>query len=209
MTRPVLYSFRRCPYAMRARLAIASAGISCELREVVLRDKAPELLQASPKATVPVLVIGDEVIEESLDIMIWALRQNDPEGWLASQDASLPLIAECDRPFKMALDRYKYGSRYAGADTTAERATAAEFLQKLDGMLSASAYLFGEVPSLGDMAILTFVRQYAFVDKDWFDAQPWPNLIRWLNAFLGSDRFAAIMDKHPKWENGDPVTIFP
>jgi len=122
MYKPILYSFRRCPYAMRARLAVSSAGIPCELREIVLRDKAPEFLAASPKGTVPVLVEGDRVIEESFDVMLWALRQNDPDGWLDMPDAGFELIARMDGPFKTALDRYKYATRYDGADPQAERA---------------------------------------------------------------------------------------
>lgn len=206
---PVLYSFRRCPYAMRARLALHYVGISCELREIVLRNKAPEFLETSPKGTVPVLVTDGEVIEESLDIMLWALAQNDPDGWLNSKETALTLIAQSDGPFKTALDRYKYGSRFPGADASAERDTASVLLQQLNDRLSESPYLHGDSLGLADMAIVTFVRQFAFVDKDWFDAQDWPHLIRWLNAFLDSARFNSIMQKHPKWVSGDPVTLFP
>ncbi len=205
---PVLYSFRRCPYAMRARLALHYAGIPCELREIVLRDKAPEFLETSPKGTVPVLVTEVDVIEESLDIMLWALTQNDPDGWLTHKNAALALIAQSDGPFKTALDRYKYGSRFPGADASAERETASVFLQMLNNQLAETPYLHGDSLGLADMAIVTFVRQFAFVDKDWFDAQDWPHLIRWLDGFLGSARFADIMQKYPKWISGDPVTRF-
>ncbi|MFV2054303.1 glutathione S-transferase [Aliiroseovarius sp. YM-037] len=207
MTRPILYSFRRCPYAMRARLAIASAGITCELREILLRDKAPEFLATSPKGTVPVIVDGDTVIEESFDIMLWALRQNDPENWLAGSD--LDLIEECDGPFKTALDRYKYHTRYDAVDAAEEREKAALFLRKIDNHLTETAWLHGPKPTLTDMAIITFVRQFAHVDYDWFLSQPWPNLIRWLEAFKASDRFKSIMAKYPKWQAGDPITPFP
>jgi len=199
---PILYSFRRCPYAMRARLAVASAGITAELREILLRDKAPELIEASSKATVPVLV-GDAVIDESLDIMLWALGENDPEGWLDMPAEGHALIAKSDSHFKPALDAYKYKR------SDADRATAATFLHGLDQMLDGQPYLFGQTATLADMAILTFVRQFAFVDKPWFDAQPWPHLSAWLENFIASSRFADIMQKYPKWQAGDPVTVFP
>ena len=204
---PILYSFRRCPYAMRARLAIASAGVQVELREIVLRDKAPEFLAASPKATVPVVVDGDRVIEESFDVMLWALGQNDPEGWLSRQDDAL--IAQADGPFKTALDRYKYASRYDDVDASAERSAAALFLADLDKRLASNGWLMDDQPRLSDMAILPFVRQFAHVDLDWFTAQPWPHLITWLNRFKSSPRFLGIMQKYPRWNAGDPVTMFP
>ncbi len=201
MTRPILYSFRRCPYAMRARLALASAGITCELREILLRDKAPELLQASPKGTVPVLVTETAVIDESLDIMLWALVRHDPEGWLDMPAAGHDLVTRSDTEFKPNLDAYKY------KDDRNARSRAATFLHELDARLSPN--LFGANPKLADMAILTFVRQFAFVDKPWFDAQDWPNLSNWLQDFITSPRFAAIMQKYPKWQAGDSTTLFP
>ena len=207
MSLPILYSFRRCPYAMRARLAIHSAGIQCELREILLRDKAPEFLDTSPKGTVPV-VVADTVIEESHDVMIWALQQNDPEGWLDMPDAGYALLDTVIGPFKTALDRYKYQNRH-GSDIEEERSKASFLLSELNTQLGGKPYLFGDTPTLADMGILPFVRQFANTDRAWFDAQPWPNLIRWLDAFLVSDRFAAIMGKYPKWQNGDPVTPFP
>jgi glutathione S-transferase len=179
---PTLYSFRRCPYAMRARLAVASAGIKVELREIVLRDKAPEFLAASPKATVPVLINGSEIIEESLDIMHWALAQNDPEGWLNGADHAL--IKEADGPFKDALDRTKYSIRYEDADPETERRKAGEFLIRVSDRLRDTSYLGGSDPNLTDMAILPFVRQFANTDR-------------------------TIMAKYPKWEAGDPTTYFP
>ncbi len=211
---PILYSFRRCPYAMRARLAVASSRQDCELREVVLRDKAEEFLQTSPTATVPTLKTPEgDVIDESLDIMIWALSRYDPEGWLAPDRGSLEdmlaLIEAADGDFKTALDRYKYTTRYEGADSLAERAKAAAFLQGLDNHLLNSSYLFGGKITLADMAIAPFVRQFANVDRDWFDGQDWPHLLRWLDDFLKSDRFNDIMEKYPKWQRGDPPTRFP
>ncbi|MFK7768221.1 MAG: glutathione S-transferase [Mariniblastus sp.] len=205
MTKPILYSFRRCPYAMRARLAIASAGITTELREIVLRDKAPEFTLASPKATVPILLLADQTLEESLDIMIWALSQNDPEGWLKMPDHDL--IKEADGPFKEALDRTKYATRYEDADPDTERQKANSFLGKITAHLTP--YLGGAKPNLTDISILPFVRQFANIDRPRFDADHEPRLISWLDEFLTSDRFQAIMSKYPKWKAGDPPTFFP
>ncbi len=205
--KPILYTFRRCPYAMRARLAIAVSGVEVELREVLLRDKAPELLKASPKATVPVIVSGENIIDESYDIMLWALKQNDPDAWLARHNPAL--IAECDGAFKSALDKYKYGNRQEESDAIEQRSIASGFLVKLDEALKTQHYLSGEKSGMTDMSIVTFVRQFANVDRTWFDAQPWPNLIRWLEEFLSSDVFMSIMTKYPKWQLGDPVTLFP
>lgn len=210
---PILYSFRRCPYAMRARLAIAVAGQKCELREILLRDKAAEFLETSPKGTVPVLVdVDGTVLEESIDLMDWALVQHDPENWLRPEVGTLEemkaLVAESDGPFKTALDRYKYANRYEGADALAEREKASVFLRKLDAKLEKSKFLFGSNMSYADAGIVTFVRQFANVNRDWFNAQDWPHLIRWLDAFLESELFASIMQKYPKWEPGDEVTVF-
>ncbi|MCF6320878.1 MAG: glutathione S-transferase [Rhizobiaceae bacterium] len=210
---PVLYSFRRCPYAMRARLAIAVSGEGVELREILLRDKAPELLEISPKATVPVLVDRDgSLLEESLDIMLWALEKNDPLNWLKPQHGTLSemlaLINQCDNQFKPHLDRYKYANRYEDVDANDERDKAGEFLWQLDKRLASNEYLFGTRSSLADMAIVTFVRQFANVDRAWFDGSDWQNLQRWLVEFLQSDRFQAIMDKYLKWQMGDEVMVF-
>ena len=212
--KPILYSFRRCPYAMRARLSIASSGQQVELREVVLRDKPAEMLAASPKATVPVLVRADgSVLEESREIMDWAFSENDPEGltdWPADDLAAMQALAETfDGPFKTALDRYKYATRYADADEGSERAKAAGYLAELETVLEGRLYLFGERMSLADMAILPFVRQYAHVDIDWFRTQPWPNVIRWLDAFLASNRLEAVMAKYPQWKSGESGVLFP
>lgn len=209
MTQPILYSFRRCPYAMRARLAVASAGVVCEFREILLRDKPAAMLIASPKGTVPVVIDGDTVIDESLDIMKWALAQNDPEGWLDVPDAAHDLIAANDGTFKSALDKYKYASRYEDIDATEQRDIAMKHLMGVNDMLADTPYLFGDTPTIADMGTVTFVRQFANVDRDWFDAQPWPHLLRWLNAFLDSDRFAATMEKYQPWAEGDTPFSFP
>ncbi|MGR3661032.1 MAG: glutathione S-transferase [Paracoccaceae bacterium] len=196
---PILYSFRRCPYAMRARLALTSAAITLEHREVLLRDKPDAMLSASPKATVPVLVTPEKTIDESLDIMLWALAQNDPEAWLDVPPEADDLIARADGPFKSALDKYKYASRFPEIDATENRSAASAFLYDLNEMLDDTAYLYGPNARLADMAIAPFVRQFAHVDLDWFTVQPWPNLSRWLADFKTSERFLAIMTKHPIW----------
>lgn len=190
-----------------------SSSTAVELREVVLRDKAPEFLAASPSATVPTLVRSDgPVIDESLDIMVWALGRNDPEGWLTPQsgslDAMLSLVTENDGPFKTHLDRYKYHVRHADIDPLAERAGGSQFLRQLDGRLAATPFLFGTNAGLADMATLPFVRQFANVDRDWFDGENWTSLRQWLVDFENSHRFAAVMDKYPKWVAGDAVTVF-
>lgn len=211
---PILYSFRRCPYAMRARLAIATAGTRCTLREVVLRDKPAALLQASPKATVPVLVLPDgRVIDESLDIMLWALTRHDPHDWLSpaaiSHEDMMALIAACDTHFKMHLDRYKYPNRFDLESGLADRDIAARWLLTLDARLASDPWLGGAQACLADMAIAPFVRQYAHTDRDWFDAQGWSALRKWLNAFIDDPLFAAIMHKYPAWEPGQAPVPFP
>lgn len=209
MSLPILWSFRRCPYAMRARLGLAAAGVQVELREVVLRDKPQAFLDTSPSATVPCLQDGTSVIDESFDIMLWALRRNDPEGWLDMPGMGFDLITDCDGPFKTALDRYKYASRHSDVDIAEEQHKAGLFLHKLDRMLANQAFLFGDRATLADMAILPFVRQFAHVDLAWFTAQPWPNVIRWLEAFKSSDRFQGIMTKYSRWQPGDVPLYFP
>ncbi|WP_299865952.1 glutathione S-transferase [uncultured Hoeflea sp.] len=206
MARPVLYSFRRCPYAIRARLALAVAGIEVELREVVLRDKPCAFLDVSPSATVPCLVCEDGVIDESLDVMIWALGINDPEGWLEMPGEGHDWIARNDGLFKQALDRVKYAARYPDDDPAAQRELAASFLGALDDKIGD--WMFGR-PTLADFAILPFVRQFAFIDKACFDAQPWPRLQAWLDRFLTSDEFDAVMAKYPQWREGDAPELFP
>ena len=205
---PILYSFRRCPYAIRARLAIQVSKQPVELREVLLRDKAPDFLATSPSATVPCLKLADEVIDESLDIMQWALAQNDPRGWLNVPDEAFELLTEADGPFKSALDRTKYASRYPECDAEEQRAIAHAFLYGLNSRLHEQSWLFGQQETIADMAILPFVRQFAFIDKSRFDAEPWHDLAAWLNAFLESDLFVSVMPKYAVWQVGDAPTIF-
>lgn len=195
---------------MRARLAIQSANIPVELREVVLKNKPAELRQASAKATVPVLVLPEgRVIDESRDIMLWALEQHDPQGWLADSvvDANA-LIDVNDVEFKANLDGYKYADRHP---QSAEfyRQQAVLFLQQLEARLTQHAYLLGERVSLADMAIFPFIRQFAHVDLDWFNGADFPGLQHWLNDFLNADCFARVMKKYPPWQLGDPVQSFP
>ncbi|SFR96872.1 glutathione S-transferase [Sphingomonas jatrophae] len=204
---PILYSFRRCPYAMRARLAVAVAGLRCELREVVLRAKPAAMLAASPKGTVPVLLLPTgAVIDESLDIMRYALMRHDPEGWLERDDAAL--ISANDAGFKSDLDRYKYPERHGG-DPLEHRARGLAFLRRLDERLSGSAQLCGARRGLADAAIMPFVRQFAAVDATWFKAQPLPHLHRWLSGHLASDLFASIMQREMPWSPGAPAVFFP
>ena len=209
MTCPILWTFRRCPYAMRARLAIVSAGVDVELREILLRDKPKAFLEASPKGTVPVVEAEDRVIEESLDVMLWALEQNDPEGWRDMPGFGFDLISEADGPFKAALDRYKYASRHPDVDVGAEQHTAGLFLHRLNQMLEGRHFLFDQTPRLADMAVLPFVRQFAHVDLAWFEGQPWPHVQSWLNAFKASDRFQSIMTKYEPWSAGQAPVPFP
>ncbi|WOE75853.1 glutathione S-transferase [Alterisphingorhabdus coralli] len=215
---PILYSFRRCPYAMRGRMALVIAGITAELREVSLKAKPEAMVAASPKATVPVVVLDDgNVLEESLAVMHWALEQNDPEGWLSAGDgdARNALIAANDGPFKHHLDRYKYFTRYDNADPIEHRAEAMTFIERLEAQLAShelqpgESQLFGAKRSMADIAIFPFVRQFANHDRGWFDVLPLPHIHAWLAGHLASDLFATAMQKEKPWAPGDVVTLFP
>ena len=204
---PVLYSFRRCPYAMRARLALQAAEQAVEHREIALKNKPTDMLHASPKGTVPVLVLtAGCVLEESLDIMRWALGRNDPQGWLGNDDTSRQdawaLIAQNDGEFKFHLDRYKYPHRYGLADGVAHRELARGFLDLLQARLAIHRYLGGARFGLADAAIAPFVRQFAHTDPTWFAAQAWSHLAQWLQDFEASAAFAHVMEKHPVWPGG-------
>jgi glutathione S-transferase len=203
-TYPILYSFRRCPFAIRARLALKISDQICELREVVLRDKPESMLQASAKGTVPVLInVDGSVLDESLDIMLWALQQKDPRGWLDSDTGTvqdmIELISLSDGDFKFHLDRYKYPNRYENIEAWSHRDKAAKFLTRINLLLSETPYLFGEHPTLADMAIFPFIRQFANTDRNWFDNQDWLNLKVWLTGFLESKLFLSVMSKYPQW----------
>jgi glutathione S-transferase len=206
---PVLYSFRRCPYAMRARMALLVSETPVRLREVVLRDKPEAMIAASPKATVPVLVLPDgQVIDESLAIMYWALDRNDTQGWRQGSEAEAALIAEADGPFKHHLDRYKYPVRYDNVDPLEHRAGGLAFLEKLDGLVQQSGQLMDERATLADHAIFPFVRQFANNDRAWFDSLPLPALQQWLSDHLASPLFATTMQKFPQWQSGDDEPVF-
>jgi len=208
---PILYSFRRCPYAMRARLALQAAGQVVEHREIALKNKPSEMLRASPKGTVPVLVLADgTVLEESLDIMRWALGRSDPQGWLggdgADRNDAWALIARNDGEFKFHLDRYKYPHRYSLADGVVHRELARGFLETLQNRLALHSFLAGARFGLADAAIAPFVRQFAHTDAAWFAAQSWSHLAQWLQDFEASTAFAQVMEKHPVWP-GDVAGI--
>jgi glutathione S-transferase len=207
-TLPILYSFRRCPYAMRARMALLVSGTACELREVKLSDKPAELIALSAKATVPVLLTPEgRVIDQSIEIMHWALAQNDPEDWLASVED--PLIAANDGPFKFHLDRYKYPDRHQ-SDPIEHRSVAVEILQALENRLSACENLARPARSLVDLAVMPFVRQFANTDRAFFDAEPLPKIQRWLAAHIASPLFETTMTTYPRWGGPDvPPTSFP
>jgi glutathione S-transferase len=202
MNLPILYSFRRCPYAMRARSALISSGIQIELREVALRAKPAAMLAVSPKGSVPVLVLPDgRVIEQSWDIMLWALRNHDTQNWLGEQEANvqaaLPMVLENDTTFKRALDCYKYPERHPNNSQHFYRAQGEVFLQKLEARLSVTTYLLGDAMSIADAALLPFVRQFAAVNAAWFTTAPYPKLRNWLEKFTASELFAQVMKKNP------------
>jgi len=209
---PRLYSFRRCPYAMRARLALLFAELPVELREIVLKNKPSQMLAISPKGTVPVLQLPEgRVIEESRDIMIWALEQNDKQGLL---DAKLikqanDLLDKNDHEFKHWLDHYKYADRYPEMSQTEYQERGEVFLQSLETLLNKNAYLLGDSISIADIGIMPFVRQFAHVDRDVFYGLPYPKLQRWLQDWLEHPIFKQAMTKFDPWQEGDEVIIFP
>ena len=194
---PILYSFRRCPYAMRARMSIVRTNYICEHREVILRDRPEHMMEISPKGTVPVLLLPNgNVIEESLEIMQHVL------SWDLSAD-ELHWIVRNDNEFKFHLDRYKYPNRYENVDSLEQRSMAKAYLDDLDKFLS------DEISSSLNDALFPFVRQFANHDRDWFDAQNWENLHVWLADNLSSDEFTLCMKKYPQWHEGDDLVIFP
>jgi len=210
---PVLYSFRRCPYAMRARMAIRYSGVQVELREVILADKPDEMLKCSSKGTVPVLQLPDEtIIDESLDIMRWALSSNDPDHWEIT-DSVLAIQAEQlihtnDYSFKEHLDHYKYASRFPQQPAEYYRTQGEVFLNTLNNQLENHEFLFGSTITIADIAIFPFIRQFAFVDKAWFDNSPYQHLQRWLDYLLNMKLFTDIMQKYPQWKPRNELIIF-
>ena len=207
---PLLYSFRRCPYAMRARLGILFAEQAVVLREIVLRNKPAHLLEISPKGTVPVLQLSDgQVIEESREILEWALAQQDPQGLLNTDITKAnALIDENDQKFKHWLDRYKYADRHPERSQLEYRQEGEAFLQTLETLLEQNDYLLGAGISKADIAIVPFVRQFAHVDRDAFYSLPYPNVQRWLRHWLEHPVFLRMMKKYTPWEEGDEVVVF-
>ena len=206
LEQPILYNFRRCPYAIRARLAVSYANVNVEIREVVLKNKPAEFLATSPSGTVPSLKLTDTILDESLDIMEWALSQCDPINLMDMPSRGFDLITECDGNFKQHLDRAKYPNRFPKTDPIESRDKAALFLYKLEKMLSPN--LFGKNMSIADLAILPFVRQFAQIDHVWFCSQDWISLINWLDNFKQSSEFNKIMTKLAPWQLGDtPVML--
>lgn len=209
---PLLYSFRRCPYAMRARLGLLFAGVSVELREIVLKNKPAHMLTISPKGTVPVLQLTNGVvIEESRDILVWALEQNDPQGLLNAKvlPEAHALIAQNDGEFKHWLDRYKYADRHLEMTQTEYREQGEVFLQVLESLLSKNRYLLGDSITIADIGIMPFVRQFAHVDREVFYDLPYPKLQQWLQKWLDHPLFLQAMTKFTPWQEGDEMVIFP
>jgi len=210
----IFYSFRRCPYAMRARLAICYSQVEVEIREVVLKDKPTSLLAYSPKGTVPVLVTSDkQIIDESRDIMYWALLQHDSDDWLRHNQPHLQkqmtsLIDENDNEFKVILDKYKYADRHPEYTEAEYRQQGSYFLNQLELLLTLHNNLIDDEISLADIAIFPFIRQFAGVDKDWFEQSPYPKVRTWLSRHTNSALFRDIMYKYPQWSAGDKATYF-
>ena len=215
MNTAILYSFRRCPYAMRARLALKHAGINVELREIDLNNPPDELIAISEEATVPVLHLPDgRVIDESWDIVQWAVKQNDPDLWLGENEQYLTesemLIEMNDYSFKQDLDHYKYADRYPEHPMEYYREQGEDFLQELEERLNSTRFLLSDQLSIADIGIFPFVRQFAMVDMNWFDQAPYPKLRQWLSGFTDSDAseaqlFSSVMEKYEIWKQGDPV----
>ena len=195
---------------MRARMALVASGAEVMLREVLLKGKPAELLAASPKATVPVLVLSDgRVVEESLDVMQWALEYRDPLNWLEGEALESDWISACDGDFKHWLDRYKYSERYPEHTAEDYRQKAETFVQKLEDWLSVSDWVGGDAANAVDVALFPFIRQFAGVDPSWWQQAPYPKVRLWLENWLNSALFSAIMAKFPRWESGQPGERFP
>ena len=207
-----LYSFRRCPYAMRARLGLLFADLPVELREITLKNKPAKMLAISPKGTVPVLQLADGVvIEESRDIMEWALEQQDPQELLNPKTLHQgnTLIEQNDQEFKHWLDRYKYADRHLEITQTEYRKKGEAFLQILEELLTKNTYLLGDSVTIADIGIMPFVRQFAHVDRDVFYSLPYPKLQIWLKNWLAHPLFIQAMTKFQPWQDGDEPVIFP
>jgi len=211
---PILYSLRNCPYAMRARMAIFKSGQTVLLRDLVLSNKPEEMMQASPKGTVPVVVLEDgTVIEESLEVMLWVLHESDPNDLLHSYEESallemLTLINEFDNVFKVRLEQYKCAKRYQEDNIEECRMACQQYLQQLEQRLSKHAFLISDKESLADIALLPFIRQFARVERQWYLQAPYPKVRTWLNNYLQSAMFSKVMAKHPLWLDSQQEVIF-
>ncbi|MET1254461.1 glutathione S-transferase [Aliikangiella maris] len=212
---PVLYSFRRCPYAIRTRMVLFYCHIPVELREVVLKNKPPQMMAVSPKGTVPVLLLGSgEVIDESYQIILWALQQVKDESLFYSksqkqQNKIQQWIEQNDTVFKSWLDKYKYAVRFPEASESFYRQQAEVFLIKLENSLAQHAYIIDDQLSLADIMIAPFIRQFAYVNIDWFKDSQYVKLNQWLFDILKSPIFTSVMSKYQPWKTGDEATIFP
>ena len=210
--KPILYSFRRCPFAMRARLILKKCDIKVRLREVELKEKPEELIRASQKATVPVLILSNQVLEQSMDIIFWALSINDPyrmlASWNADKLASKQFLDLLDNNFKHHLDRYKYSSSFKPKDKNMHRELAMSWIINIEESFSKTPYLLGKDIGLFDYICLPFIRQFRIADPDWFDSQKLPNVHKRLSQFLNSYLFKQIMRKMPIWKKTGIETEF-
>lgn len=199
----ILYTYRRCPYAMRARMALHYAGIKVEHREIEFRNKPQSMLRLSPKGTVPVLSVDGLVLDQSLEIMQWALKTSDPDGWnMLDENIATSWIEKNDELFKILLDQYKYPNRYPQLKQEVVLAQAIELMLKpMEAALASSQYLLGEKMTWVDVALFPFIRQFSMVDQQKFDALPFPNIQRWLHQHIESKLFISVMDKHPTWRD--------
>ncbi len=207
---PILYSFRRCPYCMRAHMGLKYAALTIELREVSLKELPEQLLDVSASETVPVLVLSkDNVMDESWDILKWALEQNDPDNWLGQDNEYLlgaeMLVETNDFSFKDDLDQYKYADRFPEHSEESYRKACEEFIEELEDMLLENRYLLASQLSIADIAVFPFIRQFSLVDKTWFEQSPYPKVQQWLAKLIDTELFQQVFLKHENWKNTDPV----
>lgn len=214
ITLPILYSLRNCPFAMRARIAIYKSKQPVLLRDLVLSNKPEEMLIASPKGTVPVIVLPDNtVIEESLDVMLWALKTSDPSNLLYKEDSTaltkmLYLIEIFDSEFKTSLEAYKCAKRYKEDNVIECRQTCEVYIRELEQRLNQHDFLISTKESLVDIALLPFIRQFARVERQWYLQSPYPKVKQWLNNYLQSPLFTKVMAKYPLWLDAHEEVIF-
>lgn len=213
MSLPILYSLRQCPYAMRARIGLLQANQCVILRDIVMTNIPQEMLSASPKGTVPVLHLNETVIDESIEIMLWALNKNDPRNLLYKHDPGaitkmLTLIQHCDTGFVKVLNKYKAASRYHDTNEAECRQQCEEFISLLEQHLRMNEFIMGATPSLADYAILPFIRQFSRIDKKWYQQAPYPKLQQWLKKHYLNPLFSKAMKKYPQWLDTKEVIIF-